>query len=139
MGMSNRAEVEKFMKGYFEEKEWNELMAMNIGEEDITMASMIKEWSAMESNIDDVAIDEIPDGVLQWADMTIDKFNEQARNARLLNVLKSHVIANARECAHQYWKDGSETEILLRELADKCENGTATDEDWDEIIEMTEM
>lgn len=65
------------------------------------------------------------------------KFNDK----RLLECLKALTIKNAREIAHQLWKDGDEDgyrEPLL-EAIERCEAGNGTEEDWDLLIEQTEM
>ena len=63
------------------------------------------------------------------------------RDMRLLEVLKDHTCKNAREVAHQIWKDGDEDGILdtLYQAIDRCEDGNGTDEDWDLLVDVTEM
>ena len=63
------------------------------------------------------------------------------RDSRLLEVLKDHTCKNAREIAHQIWKDGDEDGIydMLVEAIERCESGIGTDADWDMLVEQTEM
>jgi hypothetical protein len=63
------------------------------------------------------------------------------RDQRLLEVLKAHTIKNAYEIAHQLWKDGDEDGIRepLLEAIERCEAGNGTEEDWDLLVEQTEM
>lgn len=60
---------------------------------------------------------------------------------KLLEILKAHTIKNAREVAHQIWKDGDEEGYYqpLLEAIERCEAGNGTEEDWDLLIEQTEM
>lgn len=60
---------------------------------------------------------------------------------KLLAVLMEHTIKNAREVAHQIWKDGDEGGCYepLLEAIERCEAGNGTDEDWDLLVEQTEM
>lgn len=60
---------------------------------------------------------------------------------KLLGVLMEHTCKNAREVAHQIWKDGDEDGIhdQLLEAIERCEAGNGTDEDWDLLVEQTEM
>ena len=64
-----------------------------------------------------------------------------SRDMRLFEILKDHTIKNAREIAHDIWKDGDEDGIHddLIAAINRCENGTGTDADWDMLIEQTEM
>ena len=66
-----------------------------------------------------------------------DKYSDKV----LLMVLKRHTIKNAREIAHQLWKDGDEDGIRepLLEAIERCQEGNGTEEDWDLLIEQTEM
>ena len=63
------------------------------------------------------------------------------RDEKLLGILKQHTINNAREIAHQIWKDGDEDGLYdqLLEAIERCNEGNGTDEDWDLLIEQTEM
>lgn len=64
-----------------------------------------------------------------------------SRDMRLFEILKDHTIKNAREIAHDIWKDGDEDGIyddLIVAIA-RCEDGIGTDADWDMLIEQTEM
>ena len=54
-----------------------------------------------------------------------------SRDIRLFEILKDHTIKNAREIAHDIWKDGDEDGIHddLIAAINRCENGTGTDAD----------
>ena len=54
-----------------------------------------------------------------------------SRDMRLFEILKDHTIKNAREIAHDIWKDGDEDGIHddLIAAINRCENGTGTDAD----------
>lgn len=54
-----------------------------------------------------------------------------SRDMRLFEILKDHTIKNAREIAHDIWKDGDEDGIyddLIAAIA-RCEDGVGTDAD----------
>lgn len=62
-------------------------------------------------------------------------------NRKLLRALKTLTIHNAKEVAHRLWKDGDEDGMRepLLEAIERCETGNGTIEDWDLLIEQTEM
>lgn len=67
------------------------------------------------------------------------------REKKLFEVLKDHTIKNAVEVAHQLFDDEDsdeevkETRARLLEAIERCSTGEGNDEDWDLLVEQTEM
>lgn len=64
-------------------------------------------------------------------------------NLRLLEVLKDHTIKNALEVARdtEYWAEGDNEESRQRfiEAIVRCQEGDGTAEDWNWLVDETQM
>lgn len=71
------------------------------------------------------------------------------RDERLLAILKEHTYKNALEVANdgEYWYDyedeehgsGEEARCAFIKAIERCVSGEGTDEDWDWLIDQTQM
>ena len=65
-----------------------------------------------------------------------------ARDYRLLEILKQHTVKNAIEVLtdDEYWEEHEGfSKHEFEEAITRCQDGNGTDQDWDWLIEETEM
>ena len=66
----------------------------------------------------------------------MEEIEMEERKMEMFNKMRDLVVKNAREVAHNKWDYGEvEDAEMLRALADKFENGTITDTEFDELVE----